>query len=370
MRTTCSETPASAPRDKLAPGATTVMPARVLALGQEKHLRVEQVPRGRAVRLCPGRGGFSILTLATCSSLLKVKLGSSSQGPKRKTVWQNWHESLPGRVISRCLYPCTTVGTHTGVQLRNVPQEPPGQGARGRRREPGTPHPRGPSEALSRQPTRSLSSAARGAVRGLPLRGDGREHRPPPCSAARCTSCRPSAPEASPSAAPTTRAGRRTASPRPAEERPGAPRPSSRHSLRPLATARLGCGSAAALAPWLPTANISPCAIPPLSAARPPPARCSACSTSGGPRPSTGEPDGARREGPGASGGGARGRAGRSGAQRPGPGLSLPWGSLPPTLGTASWGGGGIRCPGSAARIVFAFLAFPSASSRWEKLNV
>lgn len=205
MRTTCSETPASAPRDKLAPGATTVMPARVLALGQEKHLRVEQVPRGRAVRLCPGRGGFSILTLATCSSLLKVKLGSSSQGPKRKTVWQNWHESLPGRVISRCLYPCTTVGTHTGVQLRNEPQEPPGQGARGRRREPGTPHPRGPSEALSRQPTRSLSSAARGAVRGLPLRGDGREHRPPPCSAARCTSCRPSAPEASPSAAPTAR---------------------------------------------------------------------------------------------------------------------------------------------------------------------
>lgn len=214
MRTTCSETPASAPRDKLAPGATTVMPARVLALGQEKHLRVEQVPRGRAVRLCPGRGGFSILTLATCSSLLKVKLGSSSQGPKRKTVWQNWHESLPGRVISRCLYPCTTVGTHTGVQLRNEPQEPPGQGARGRRREPGTPHPRGPSEALSRQPTHPLSSAARGAVRGLPLRGDGREHRPPPCSAARCTSCRPSAPEASPSAAPTARAGRRTASPR------------------------------------------------------------------------------------------------------------------------------------------------------------
>lgn len=167
-----------------------------------------------------------------------------------------------------------------------------------------------------------------------------------------------------PRRAPARRPQRAPADGRPPLGRPGAPRPSSRHSLRPLATARLGCGSAAALAPWLPTANISPCAIPPLSAARPPPARCSACSTSGGPRPSTGEPDGARREGPGASGGGARGRAGRSGAQRPGPGLSLPWGSLPPTLGTASWGGGGIRCPGSAARIVFAFLAFPSASSR------
>lgn len=123
-----------------------------------------------------------------------------------------------------------------------------------------------------------------------------------------------------PRRAPARRPQRAPADGRPPLGRTGAPRPSSRHSLRPLATARLGCGSAAALAPWLPTANISPCAIPPLSAARPPPARCSACSTSGGPRPSTGEPDGARRgakgrgraavvRGAGRDGVGPRGRA-------------------------------------------------------------
>lgn len=150
------------------------------------------------------------------------------------------------------------------------------------------------------------------------------------------------------------------------------PRPSSRHSLRPLGTAGLGCGSAAALAPWLPTASTSPCAIPPSSAARPPPARCSACSTSGGPRPSTGELGGGAAcggPGPGASCGGARGRAGRNGARWPGPGLSLPQGPLPPPSGpypveeAASAALARGAHPGSAAQVVFVFSVFPSVSS-------
>lgn len=181
-------------------------------------------------------------------------------------------------------------------------------------------------------------------------------------------------PQASPGTALTAYTDRHTISLRPAEARPGVPRPSSRHSLRPLGTAGLGCGSAAALAPWLPTASTSPCAIPPSSAARPPPARCSACSTSGGPRPSTGELGGGAAcggpgPGPGASCGGARGRAGRNGARRPGPGLSLPQSPLPPPSGpypveeAASAALARGAHPGSAAQVVFVFSVFPSVSS-------
>ena len=216
-----------------------------------------------------------------------------------------------------------------------------------------------------------FARCSRGGAGALSLRGDERERRPPFCSTTRCTSCRLSAPEASPGATLTARAGRRTAPP--GRRRRGRARPAPRPGIPCARSARLGCGSAAALAPWLSTASTSPCAIPPSSAARPPPARCSACSTSGGPRPSTGEPGGGAARGrPGASCGGARGRAGRSGARRPGPWLFQPRGSLPPPLGPcpgeeavpAAPARGAAARPGSAARVVCAFSFFQSASSR------
>lgn len=132
----------------------------------------------------------------------------------------------------------------------------------------------------------------------------------------------------------------------PAEEWPGGPRlppflPSlpSRHSPRPLGWPRLRSarlGSAAALAPWLPTASTSPCATPPSLGPPPPPlAPSSACSTSGGRRPSTGEAGragGSKRGGPAWGGRGAGGEpqgegweAAASGSCRGRPGRLPAW---------------------------------------------
>lgn len=92
------------------------------------------------------------------------------------------------------------------------------------------------------------------------------------------------------------------------------------------APARLGSarrGSAPALAPWPPTASTSPCAIPPSPAPpRPPPARCSACSTSGGRPRSTGERGGEGGEERGGGGPGGTGTEPEPGTE---PGSASAW---------------------------------------------